>query len=58
MRIHRRSLAVLRVMKAKVLPINSVKQAHGEVPYWETPLLRGDKVQCELRLLSPRRAKA
>jgi mono/diheme cytochrome c family protein len=25
--------------------VNSVKQAHGEVPYWETPLLRGTKVQ-------------
>ena len=25
--------------------VNSVKQAHGEVPYWETPLLRGAKVQ-------------
>lgn len=25
--------------------INSVQQAHGEVPYWETPLLRGTKVQ-------------
>jgi mono/diheme cytochrome c family protein len=25
--------------------VNSVKQAHGEVDYWETPLLRGDKVQ-------------
>ena len=25
--------------------VNSVKQAHGEVEYWETPLLRGTKVQ-------------
>ncbi len=25
--------------------VNSVKQAHGEVLYWETPLLRGAKVQ-------------
>ena len=25
--------------------VNSVKQAHGEVHYWETPLLRGAKVQ-------------
>jgi mono/diheme cytochrome c family protein/predicted nucleic acid-binding Zn-ribbon protein len=25
--------------------VNSVQQAHGEVPYWETPLLRGAKVQ-------------
>src|SRR5436305_262172 len=25
--------------------VNSVRQAHGEVPYWETPLLRGAKVQ-------------
>jgi mono/diheme cytochrome c family protein len=25
--------------------VNSVKQAHGEVPYWDTPLLRGSKVQ-------------
>jgi mono/diheme cytochrome c family protein/predicted nucleic acid-binding Zn-ribbon protein len=25
--------------------VNSVKQAHGEVPYWETPLLRGVTVQ-------------
>ncbi len=25
--------------------VNSVKQAHGEVPYWEEPLLRGAKVQ-------------
>jgi len=25
--------------------VNSVRQAHGEVPYWETPLLRGTKVQ-------------
>jgi len=25
--------------------VNSVKQAHGEVAYWETPLLRGEKVQ-------------
>jgi mono/diheme cytochrome c family protein/peptidoglycan hydrolase CwlO-like protein len=25
--------------------VSSVKQAHGEVPYWETPLLRGAKVQ-------------
>jgi mono/diheme cytochrome c family protein/peptidoglycan hydrolase CwlO-like protein len=25
--------------------VNSVEQAHGEVPYWETPLLRGTKVQ-------------
>jgi mono/diheme cytochrome c family protein/cytochrome c2/peptidoglycan hydrolase CwlO-like protein len=25
--------------------VNSVKQAHGEVPYWEAPLLRGTKVQ-------------
>jgi mono/diheme cytochrome c family protein/predicted nucleic acid-binding Zn-ribbon protein len=25
--------------------VNSVKEAHGEVPYWETPLLRGAKVQ-------------
>lgn len=25
--------------------VNSVKQAHGEVPYWEFPLLRGAKVE-------------
>ena len=25
--------------------VNSVEQAHGEVHYWETPLLRGTKVQ-------------
>lgn len=25
--------------------VNSVRQAHGEVPYWEHPLLRGIKVQ-------------
>lgn len=25
--------------------VNSVRQAHGEVPFWEFPLLRGDKVQ-------------
>jgi mono/diheme cytochrome c family protein len=25
--------------------VNSVEQAHGEVHYWETPLLRGAKVQ-------------
>jgi mono/diheme cytochrome c family protein/predicted nucleic acid-binding Zn-ribbon protein len=25
--------------------VNSARQAHGEVPYWETPLLRGTKVQ-------------
>ena len=25
--------------------VNSVQQAHGEVRYWETPLLRGAKVQ-------------
>ncbi|MBI2360757.1 MAG: c-type cytochrome, partial [Deltaproteobacteria bacterium] len=25
--------------------VNSVRQAHGEVPYWEHPLLRGAKVQ-------------
>jgi len=25
--------------------VNSVKQAHGEVPYWEHPLLRGAKTQ-------------
>lgn len=25
--------------------VNSVAQAHGEVPYWEFPLLRGAKVQ-------------
>ncbi len=25
--------------------VNSVQEAHGEVPYWEHPLLRGTKVQ-------------
>lgn len=25
--------------------VNSVQQAHGEVPYWEAPLLRGAKAQ-------------
>jgi len=25
--------------------VNSVQQAHGEVPYWESPLLRGVKAQ-------------
>jgi mono/diheme cytochrome c family protein len=25
--------------------VNSVRQAHGEVPYWERPLLRGAKAQ-------------
>ena len=25
--------------------VNTPRQAHGEVPYWETPLLRGAKVQ-------------
>ena len=25
--------------------VNSVKQAHGEVPFWEHPLLKGEKVQ-------------
>ncbi len=31
--------------KGQGASVNSVKQAHGEVPYWEHPLLRGSKVQ-------------